>query len=560
MATTTIQTPYQVPIFNAQGSMNPQWLAWFNAVSSGVVSGGGGTVDEQQVVQIIENTVPAGLVDYSVPPRLTGFKVTGGFNMIFIEWDQPNYPSFGYVEIYRSNSEIFTYAIPVGTAIVNVFGDTPPDTSLAHTYYYWGRAVSKAGIPGPFNAVLGTPGTTADDPTYILQVLENQLSTDQLNAALNSRIDLIDTPLTGLVDQLVVTNANLAQEAIDRADGINQEALDRIAAVQSEADSRDFLTGKILGTLDITDLTLDTLTAGLLYDEKSVRTQETLTEATAREGLAVALTGYTDPTGKTIEDVTTGIIAEEKTARVNAVNGEAAARDTLAIQLRGTYTGSDINSVSSGLIYSEKSARISQGESLAEQIALLTAGVSGGFDPYTTWYFDQNTTGWSASGATLSWSSGSEGMPGVMIITSTSTNPQVYLSSDLTTPIVGSQYDDVKLRIKRTAGSGWKGDVYYKTGGHGFSESYKVTIPDPGATIGDIVVADWMMSSITDWSASNVINIRFDLGNTADDVFEIDWLAIGGNAGAAAATRPRSRPALQRIAPKLVVEKHFRLS
>ena len=444
MATNTIQTPYQVPIFNAQGSMNPQWLAWFNAVSSGVVSGGGGTVDEQQVVQIIENTVPAGLVDYSVPPRLTGFKVTGGFNMIFIEWDQPNYPSIGYVEIYRANSEIFTYAIPVGTAIVNVFGDTPPDTSLAHTYYYWARAVSKAGIPGPFNAVLGTPGTTADDPTYILQVLENRLSTDQLNTTLNSRINLIDTPLTGLVDQLAVTNEN-----------VNQEVLDRISAVTAE-----------------------------------------------------------------------------QNARITAVNEEQSARQDLAIQLRGDYTGTDSSHLVTGLVYSESQARISQDNSLAQQISLLTAGVAGGFDPYQTWYFDSTDEGWAGYGATVTWSTGSEGMPGVITVSSTSTNPQLYLSSDLTTAIVGGRYSTLRLRVKRTGGSitSWNGTVYYKTASHGFSASYKLTIANPDIDINEIASLDWDMSAVPDWLASNITNLRIDIGAATDDVFEIDWIAIGRNA------------------------------
>lgn len=437
MSTNLIQTPYQVPIFTAQGSMHPAWLSWFNAVSSGVVSASSGTVDEQQVVDIITETVPEGLVDYSVPPRLTGFKVTGGFNMIFTEWDQPNYPSFGYVEIYRSNSESFTYAIPVGTAIVNVFGDTPPNTSLAHTYYYWARAVSKAGIPGPFNAVLGTPGTTADDPTYILQVLENQLSADQLNNTLNSRLDLIDTPTTGLVDSLATETSN------------------RIASITSE-----------------------------------------------------------------------------QNARITAVNEEQSARQDLAFQLRGEYTGTDTSQLVTGLVYSESQARITQDNSLAQQISLLTAGVAGGFDPYKTWYFDATDEGWAGYGATVTWSSGSEGMPGVITVSSTSTNPQLYLSSDLTTAIVGNRYSTLRIRIKRTGGSStsWNGTLYYKTASHGFSSSYKLTIVNPDIAVDEIASLDWDMSAVPDWLASNILNLRLDLGAATDDVFEIDWIAIGRNA------------------------------
>jgi hypothetical protein len=206
----TTPVPYQLPIFNESGSMNPAWLSWFNSAAMGLSSTPGSeSVDTAQVISILEETLPTGSLDFTVPPILTGFAVTSGFNTIFIEWNTPIGANYSYVEIYRSNSEIFSYAIPVGTALVNIFGDTPPNSSMAHTYYYWARIISKAGVPGPFNAVLGTPGTTANDPTYMIELLQNKLTTSELNISLSSRIDLVDTGPSALTTRMALAEGSL---------------------------------------------------------------------------------------------------------------------------------------------------------------------------------------------------------------------------------------------------------------------------------------------------------------------------------------------------------------
>lgn len=169
---TNSPAPYNTPMYQ-NGSMTPAWLAWFNAINEGAA---GGSIDATQVIKILSENLPNGTLDFSVPPILTNFTVTDGFNSIFLAWDQPNYPSFDHVEVYRSVSEIFTFAVPVGTAAVNTFADTPPASVDSQTFYYWVRSVNKAGIPGPWNAVLGTPGHTSVDPEYILGVLSESLN------------------------------------------------------------------------------------------------------------------------------------------------------------------------------------------------------------------------------------------------------------------------------------------------------------------------------------------------------------------------------------------------
>jgi len=169
---TTSPAPYGTPMYE-NGSMTPAWLSWFNAINEGAA---GGSIDATQVIRILSENLPSGALDFAVPPILTNVKISDGFNSIFLEWDAPNYASFDHVEVWRSIDETFLYAIQAGTTMVNTYADTPPANVAAQTYYYWVRAVSKAGVKGPYNAVLGLEGHTSVDPEYILGVLSESLN------------------------------------------------------------------------------------------------------------------------------------------------------------------------------------------------------------------------------------------------------------------------------------------------------------------------------------------------------------------------------------------------
>jgi hypothetical protein len=142
----------------------------------------------------------AALLDGTIPPQLSNVAAAGAFRTIILTWDDPRYRSFAYAEIWRATVDDLGVAVRIGATQATLFADLPPNASLSVTYFYWARIISVAGITGPFNATAGTPGSTADDPAYMLEVLTDRLSETQLATDLNSRIDLIDTPVTGLVD------------------------------------------------------------------------------------------------------------------------------------------------------------------------------------------------------------------------------------------------------------------------------------------------------------------------------------------------------------------------
>lgn len=215
---------------------------------------------------------------------------------------------------------------------------------------------------------------------------------------------------------------------------------------------------------------------------------------------------------------------------VNArVLDETNQRADLAARLLGDYTGIDVTELTTGLLYQESVARSSKDDSLAERIALLAAGVSGGFDVAKTWYFDNNTSGWAATGAATITANN-----GWVTLTNTGLGGAATLSADISPGINGGQYSLIKVRIRRLSGTGWAGNLYYKTSGHGFSTSYYKAATNPALAVGGDAIVEWDMTALTaggqDWRNGTIINLKLELGLSAADSFEIDWIAIGRNA------------------------------
>lgn len=144
----------------------------------------------------------------------------------------------------------------------------------------------------------------------------------------------------------------------------------------------------------------------------------------------------------------------------------------------------------------------------------------------TVYNFDSTVEGWTASGASQSVSDS------IVLLASTSSDPQ-WISPAIS--ISGAAVRYIKLRIKRFAGSEWQGTVYYATGAHGNSESFKKQVTtDPTAGTSEFVDLVFDMHALTtggdDWKTSTITSIRIDLGASSSDSFGIDWTMLGSEA------------------------------
>jgi hypothetical protein len=206
--------------------------------------------------------------------------------------------------------------------------------------------------------------------------------------------------------------------------------------------------------------------------------------------------------------------------RLNLIDGAASVAGSVANQVaaeaaaRGTA------------ISNERTVWQAADSQLAQSISLITASSSTGFDAGQTWYFDATVEGWTAAGATQAWSAG------YVNVTATGSTPQ--FTSPAALSVVGTQYNIVKIRVKRLAGTGWIGNLFYSTSGHGLTAPYGKNVPVPAVFgVGDIAIIDFDMSLVTDWTSNIITQIRLDLGSTGD-IFAVDWVAIGRNAPASA--------------------------
>jgi hypothetical protein len=134
-------------------------------------------------------------VSYAPPPAPTGFTATGGFTLIQLQWTDPKtlYSNHSYTEVWRNTANNLGTAVMLGTSSGRFYVDS---VGNAVTYYYWIRFVSTADVKGPYNATNGTAATSAQDPAYLLSLLNGQITTSQLYSTLATRINLIDADST----------------------------------------------------------------------------------------------------------------------------------------------------------------------------------------------------------------------------------------------------------------------------------------------------------------------------------------------------------------------------
>lgn len=519
-------------------------------VQGGVTSLTGGT-RVPVVNPVVNNDGYNPTTDLTPPPSATGLVATGGFSNVYLSWNGAPYRNHAYTEIWRATTNVLGNAVRVGTTVSNVYADPAEE---GRTYYYWIRFVSLADVTGAYNSTDGTQATTATNPATLLTLLTGQISASQLTTSLGSRIDLIDAPstTTGSV------NARISVVQSQVNDLLNTPAYNN--STTYAADAQVTYNGSLYRAIQAT---LGNLPTNTSYWEKigeyaslgdavaahtiQINNLETGlgTEVSDRQLLATQLRG--NYTGTDLSQVTSGLIYSERVARTSAVDAVSSTVSSLSATVTNNYNTlnaaisteqttranadsaltTSINTLSSTVnsnystlnsaIQTEQTARTTADTTLANSIYTLQSTASG-LEIGVSWNFDSTTESFVAQGATISWDSS-----GALRINSSSIDPFVR------TPNVsfdGNKNYLVRMRVKRLAGSGWDGKIYYNTSGHGESETYMKQVAD-GTITNEWRILEWDMSSLSDWTSSTIINFRIDLGSTASDQFLIDWISVG---------------------------------
>lgn len=222
-------------------------------------------------------------------------------------------------------------------------------------------------------------------------------------------------------------------------------------------------------------------------------------------------------------------------AVTDKVATDAAAAAASALSQVATKAEASALQALTNRVTSVEGVNTSQSSSLTDLSNSVGAiqGAMGGFGldpaPGALWQFDSTVEGWTGGAATLT--------PGAGFVTvaSTGTDPQIYSPAALA--LNGGLYTKIRVSITRRAGSGWDGQLFYSTSAHGYSGSYRKTIANPQLAVGASAVLEWDMANLsaggTDWISNTIDRIRIDFGNSTNDVFDVDWIAIGRAAPAA---------------------------
>lgn len=160
-----------------------------------------------------------------------------------------------------------------------------------------------------------------------------------------------------------------------------------------------------------------------------------------------------------------------------------------------------------------------QANAAAAQTAAATSSRSV-FSPYKTWEFRGTTDGWTSVGM-------SSFAPNVDSVTATSNGTDPIIRSPTNLNFSGKLYDKVRARVKRTGGAAWDGNLYFvPTTGEVEGALGSSWVADTTVN-GQWVIVEWDMSALVGWTGKTIEHIRIDLGASAADVFEIDWISIG---------------------------------
>jgi len=306
--------------------------------------------------------------DLTPPPTPGNMTVTASISHVMIEHEAPLYrQGHGHLRT-RVYGKVVNAGDPLPTfadaAEIGQFSGTiyAQPSNPATTWRLWIKWETNDGVLSvdPAGGINGMEAVTGQDVALLLEALSGKITSSQLYADLNARIDLIDGPAEtqGSVAQ------RLSAEASSRANAILAEAQARDTAIQSLQTQINMLSAA--GSGDFTDL------LAAVQEEQTARISGDAAEATARETLAARVTGNE-------------AALQSQASQINDRYTKAEADSAISSSsqaLSAAYQAADAAALSSAKahadagILAEQTARANADSALASSITTLGATVN----------------------------------------------------------------------------------------------------------------------------------------------------------------------------------------
>lgn len=285
----------------------------------------------------------------SVPEPPSGLLVTGGFKVIFIDWDFPfdTYYGHSFTEIWRNDIDQLGNggagdAQLIGVSYGMMYVD---DVGSDAGFYYWARHVNVINQRGPWNSLSGTFGQSAVDVTFLLGVLTDSITQDELATDLSAEIDMIS---------IIDTAVDLVEADILAAQGLIGTLQNEVVTLTSAtATNATAITGlnTTVGNNSSNIISLLSTTANSAAAITSLQTTSTnqggsiAANASALSGLTTRVTNAEGSITSTSSDVT---VLQNDLAATNAsvgANASAVSNLTSTVSSQNGQITAAVNSV-----------------------------------------------------------------------------------------------------------------------------------------------------------------------------------------------------------------------
>jgi hypothetical protein len=126
-------------------------------IKDSITTIGGRQYTAEQLLGIVEFSLPSWVTSDTAPPAPTGLAVTSDKTSTVLSWDLSAFDSYAETEVWRATENNLSLAQQIGSTSGNTYVDSLPDPGVV--YYYWIRDVAYNFLTGPFNDVNGISTT-----------------------------------------------------------------------------------------------------------------------------------------------------------------------------------------------------------------------------------------------------------------------------------------------------------------------------------------------------------------------------------------------------------------
>ncbi len=134
-------------------------------IKEGVTTIGGKQYTAEQLLGLVEFSLPTWVTSDTAPPAPTGLVVATDKTNTILRWTASAFDQYSHTEIWRAYDNNLSLAVKVGSTSGAEFTDGLPDAGYA--YYYWIRDVAYNTLAGPFNDVNGAGTTLGPGPATV---------------------------------------------------------------------------------------------------------------------------------------------------------------------------------------------------------------------------------------------------------------------------------------------------------------------------------------------------------------------------------------------------------